>query len=61
MARAARRGLQFCYRSPDPHPHELPVTIAAVEHQIGMPGRFDLGVGTVLPDRQVRGPPDIKI
>ena len=42
-------------------PEPVEGTIAAVEHQIGTPGGFDLGVGAVLLDQQVRGPPDIEV
>ncbi|HJU16772.1 MAG TPA: hypothetical protein VJ770_09915 [Stellaceae bacterium] len=35
--------------------------IAAVEHQIGTPGGFDFGFGTVPSEQQVRGPPDIAV
>jgi hypothetical protein len=41
-------------RPPDPRPQEPAVVIAAVEHQVGAPRRFELGVGAVLADRATR-------
>jgi hypothetical protein len=42
-------------------PEPVEGVIAAVEHQIGTPGGFDFGLGTVLSDQQVRGPPDVEV
>ena len=44
------RRLERLDRSPDPHPGEPPLVIAAVEHPILKAGGFKLGVGAVLPD-----------
>ena len=35
--------------------------ISAIEHPIFQPGRFKLGVGTVLTDQELGSPPDVKI
>ena len=61
MCRAGRRGLQLDDRASDPFPDGLPFEIAAIEHQIGAPGRCKLGIVTMLPDQQVGGSPDVEV
>src|ERR1700693_1829802 len=61
MCRPARRSLQLDDRPSDPLPDGLPIEIAAFEHQIRSPRGLNLCIGTMLPNEQVRGSPDVEV
>lgn len=42
-------------------PEPVEGAVAAVEHQIGTPRGFDLGIVPMPADQQVRGAPDIEV
>jgi hypothetical protein len=59
MRQPGRRGLQRDNRSPNPFPRGLPLDVAALKHQISASGGFKLGIGTMLPNEQVRCSPNV--
>jgi hypothetical protein len=52
--------LQLSDGPPDPKPYEPSLDITAIEHQIGTPAGFKLGVRTEPSDEQVRSAPDVE-
>ena len=61
VSSADRRRLQLSDRPSYPHPHELPIAVAALQHEIGsLPRSLNLGVGTVPPDQQIGGSPYVE-
>jgi len=56
MQRYCRRRLHFDDGPPDSHPHELPVAVTTIEHQVDKSRCLKLSVGTMLSDEQVRRP-----
>ena len=61
MRLPGRWRLELDDRPPDPFPDHLPIEVAAIEHQVGAPGRCKLGIVTMLPDQQVDGSPDVEV
>jgi hypothetical protein len=61
MCRPGWRGLLLNDSASEAFPDGLPLDVAAIEHQVGAPGRCKLGIGTMPPDQQVGGSPDVEV
>jgi len=61
MCSTGRRRLPFDDSPLDPQPEEMTRTIATLKHEVGQPGRFDVRLGAMAFDEQVRRAPDIEV
>jgi hypothetical protein len=59
MRRPALRRLQLDNCASDPHPHTLPLVVAALKHQIRFLRGLDLSVGAVVTHQEVARTPNV--